>query len=304
MNPNRGCRRLFIRLLTLAFAAVLNVASEAARADPPPRGYELILSDAPHAFRYTGPGEPVRRGLRAERFELRPGDCSGSDCGAPRYRAEIGERRGSARVGQDIWYGWSFYNGSIGPTLRDISLRIVLGQWRLSGDLPPVFRLIQIGQDEGYWDTCQPLFCFAPGDPAEDIVVELTDMAQAMNWGSAQNDGLVCRLFSSVAAQDYWMDIVVNTNFADDDSGYLRIWVNGALKCDYRGRLVASRPDLRARPQHRRGIFVSYTERWDRVQPGVPKPRMVAYFDEFRDGRTREDVDVRYRQDIGFDPVD
>lgn len=291
-------------LVAALWIGVLALAPPAARAQEAPRGYQRILSDAPHAFRYTGPGEPARRGLRAERFELRDGDCSGADCGAPRYRAEIGERRPAARVGQDIWIGWSFFNGSIGPTLRDVSLRIVLGQWRMSGDVPPVFRLVQIGRDEGNWADCQPLFCFAPGDPVEDVVVQLPDMAQALNWGRAQNQGHICRLFSTVAARDHWMDIVVNTNFAEDDSGYLRIWVNDALKCDYRGRLVASRPGRWARPEHRRGIFASYTERWDEVQPDVPKPRLLAYFDEVRQGRSREEVDVRYRLRAGLKPVD
>ena len=36
-------------------------------------------------------GEPVRRGATAERYELRDGDCAGSDCGTPWYRTEIRE---------------------------------------------------------------------------------------------------------------------------------------------------------------------------------------------------------------------
>lgn len=295
----------FFRVLALCIA--LQLTPGVAAADNPPRGYERILSPHDHAFRYTRQGEPNRRGKRAERFELRDGDCGGSDCGAPRYRSEIGlrDRYVDARIGKNIWYGWSFYNGTVGPTLRDTSLRLVFGQWRLSGDLPPIFRLIQMGVDEGNWAGCDPSVCTRAADTRQDIVVQLADMAETNNWSAAQNDGHICRLFSTVDAHDYWMDIVVNTNFASDASGYLRIWVNDELKCDYRGQMVASLPDRgRAHPTHRRGIFASYTTRWDSIQPNIPKPRLVVYYDEFRSGARREDVDPRWREDMNLRPAD
>lgn len=293
--------------LFLALSTAMWFAPPRAQADSPPRGYELILSPHDHAFRYTVQGEPNRRGKRAERFELRDGDCGGSDCGAPRYRSEIGlrDRYVDARIGKDIWYGWSFYNGTVGPTLRDTNLRLVFGQWRLSGDLPPVFRFIQMGRDEGNWSACDPAICTRSTDRTQDIVVQLADMADAYGWSNAQNDGHICRLFSIVEAHDYWMDIVVNTNFANDGSGYLRIWVNDQLKCDYRGQLVARLPDRgRAVPTHRRGVFASYTKRWDKTQPQTPKPRFVVYYDEFRTGTRREDVDPRWREDMNMRPED
>ncbi|HSF91815.1 MAG TPA: hypothetical protein VLA51_06380, partial [Paracoccaceae bacterium] len=80
----------------------------------PARGYERFFSPAPHNFRYTlaDEGAPVRSGARAERYELRTGDCGGSDCGNARYRAEIRmtDEQNPAKVGEEIWYGWSFYN--------------------------------------------------------------------------------------------------------------------------------------------------------------------------------------------------
>lgn len=296
---------LFRRAVALCVPLLL--APLTGLADTAPRGYDRILSPHDHAFRYTVHGEPNRRGKRAERFELRDGDCGGSDCGAPRYRSEIAlrDRHVDARIGQDIWYGWSFYNGTVGPTLRDTNLRLVLGQWRLSGDLPPIFRFVQMGRDEGDWAACDPAVCTRSTDRRQDIVVQLADMADAYGWGEAQNDGHICRLFSITRAHDYWMDIVVNTNFAADAAGYLRIWVNDELKCDYRGQLVARLPDSgRAVPSHRRGVFASYTRRWDRIQPQAPKPRFVVYYDEFRSGARREDVDPRWREDMALRPVD
>ncbi len=110
-----------------------------------PTGYEQLFSPAPHAFRRSLPGEPVRLGKTSERFELREGDCGGSDCENARYRTEIKEenRVVEARLGQDIWYGWSFYNANIAAVTRDRSLGTVIGQWKPEGEQPPVFRIAQ-----------------------------------------------------------------------------------------------------------------------------------------------------------------
>ena len=273
-----------------------------------PKGYERLSSPAPHAFRASLPGEPVRRGARSERYELRDGDCGGKDCASTWYRSEIREdpKAVQARIGDDIWYGWSFYNANIGSVSRDTSLGAVFGQWRVGGDRPPVFRITQTAADSGNWAACDAAVCNRAGDPLQDVVVELNDMAAASGWGRAQNDGAVCRLFSMAQNQGRWVDIVVNTNFSADTNGYLRIWVNGEMACNYYGRLVA---DPAARkgdpgPSHRRGIFASYTERWTRTQGTAPKPTMIVHYDEFRAGPTRADVDPRDRETAGLPPVD
>ncbi|WP_233416764.1 heparin lyase I family protein [Halovulum marinum] len=267
-----------------------------------PANYERLFSPAEHAFRFAQADEPVRAGRRSERFELRDGDCGGSDCGAPRYRAEIRQDDSavSARLDTDIWYGWSFYNATIPAFAADNALRVVVGQWKLAGASPAIFRLVQTGTGEAGGETCRPEICTPLPDQTGDVAVQLADMAESRGWGPAQNGGHVCRLFDMAAARGRWVDIVVNTNFATTPDGYLRIWVDGQLKCDYRGQLVASRPAGAApRPEHRRGIFVSYTGRWDRAFPGRPKPTLVAFYDEFLSGDSRPQVDIRLRAPAG-----
>lgn len=279
----------------------------AAQVSALPRGYELLFSPAPHAFRYSRPGEPVRRGAVSERFELRDGDCGGSDCANPRARAEIRQSDNAvrARLNRDIWYGWSFYNQNIGTVTPDTSLGAVFGQWKLGGEQPAIFRILQTVPGAGTWDSCDPAICNRAGAPDQDVVVELSDMAQARGWGEAQNFGNVCRLFSMAQNRGKWVDIVVNTNFATDAEGYLRIWVNGALKCNYYGPLVSPASALQAgaAPNHRRGIFASSTRRWLQKQPGTAKPTLIVYYDEFRIGKTRGDVDTRAREAAGRKPV-
>jgi len=272
-----------------------------------PEGYARLLNTTPYGFRYSVDGEPVRRGLVSERFELRSDECSGSDCGNPRYRSEIRMEKGTnrAKLGKDNWYGWSFYNANVSSYPRDVALKTVFGQWKVDGDVPPAIRILQIGRGEGDWANCDPRVCTPSSDGSKDVVLQLDDMQQAMGWGAAQNEGYICRLFSMDAAKGKWTDIVINTNFSNSSDGYLRAWVNGELACDYKGRVMATTDRAsRVRPNHRRGIFVSYTERWDNVQKSRPKPTMVVYYDEFLSGNSREEVDTRMRAAMGVGAKD
>jgi len=273
-----------------------------------PRGYERFLSPAPYNFRNSVPGEPVRAGEVAERYELREGDCVEPDCSDGRLRAEIREtvKAPTAHVGQNIWYGWSFYNESIGAVTRDQSVGTVIGQWKLGGDTPTVFRIVQSYKGELDWANCDPTLCNRGGTETEDVVAELEYMRVASNWGPKQNNGDICRLFSMAEQRGKWVDIVINTNFAADNDGYLRIWVNGVLRCNYFGRMVAASPfAMNNQPiSHRRGIFASYTKPFRQNHPDAIIPSMVVYYDEFRSGDTRVDVDPAGRLSNGFPPKD
>ncbi len=271
-----------------------------------PKGYERLFSPAEHAFRYSRPGEPTRRGQVSERFELRDKDCGGSDCEGLRNRTEIrqvsGER--AARVNKGIWYGWSFYNDQIASYTKEDSLKTVFGQWKLNGDTPPVFRIVQIGVAEGNWENCLTTICVRSEDKTADVVVQLEDMRRAKNWGENENFGNICKLFSMEQNRGKWVDLVVNTNFSTKPDGYLRVWVNGVLRCSYVGQLVATSPNAARTPTNRRGIFISSTQRWRKQHPDTPKPTMVAYFDEFLVGNSREKVDTMLRESIGSRPKD
>ena len=273
-----------------------------------PKGYTRLYSPAPHAFRHSTASEPVRRGAIAERYELREGDCGGTDCGNARARAEIVQDRAvtPARLDRDIWYGWSFYNATIGAVTRDTALGTVLGQWKLEGDQLSSFRLVQVAAGDGDMATCNPAVCTKGGAATDDVMLELDEMAQAGAWGAAQNGGRICRLFSLEANRGRWVDLVVNTNFGTDGYGYVRVWVNGELRCNYQGQVVSARAARAAGqgPTVRRGIFNSYTERWTRAYGARPKPTLVAYYDEFLSGASRAVVDTRLRARQGLPPVD
>lgn len=268
-----------------------------------PRGYARLFNNTEYGFRYAQPGEPVRRGETSERYELRSGECGGSDCGNPRYRSEIRADEAERQHAGKTWFGWSFYNANIASTAPEIALKPIFGQWKFGGPTPAAVRLVQLGRNEGNFQTCDPAICNRSSDGSKDVVLELRDMADTNNWGTAENNGYICRLFSMEQARGTWTDLVLNSNFSSGPDGFLRVWVNGELACNYIGPVRVSGAS-NAPINHRRGIFVSYTERWEAVRGDAPKPTMIVHYDEFLAGETREEVDTRLREAAGVPPVD
>lgn len=275
----------------------------------PSKGAERLFSPAPHNFRqgFADQGDPVRRGNRSERFELRDRDCGGSDCGNPRARAEIqtNQTLGKRAIGKDIWYSWSFYNENIPSFDKSNSLRLVLGQWTKGGSGQPIIRLIQLGKGEGDFAGCDPKVCATKNNASGDVVVQLKDIATGNGWGDVQNNGYVCQLFDLEKSKGRWVDITMQTNFSAADDGYVRIWIDGRLSCDYAGPVVSfATINNRREIMHRRGIYSSWTRRWDKAQEGLPRPTLVAYYDEFKSGERRTDVDIILRQNEALAPLD
>lgn len=284
-------------LFVLSLSGCMTDTTSVSRNADAPVGYQRNLMPHAHGFRYSADGEPVRAGLVSERYELRDGDCGGGDCTNPRYRSEVrlAPSNTQARIGENIWYGWSFYNQNIASYPQAVSLMNVFGQWKMGGSNPPSIKLVQIGRGEAYRD----------GDRNHDVVIQLDDANEGLNWGERRNWGIVCRLFNIDQARGQWTDIVMNTNFSTGDDGYLRIWVNGQQRCDYTGPItVNTDTSLYPGPNVRRGIYGSFTSRWDRVRPNQPKPTLVAFYDEFRFGQSRDAVDIRLIEQRGGAAVD
>ncbi|MEM6306243.1 MAG: heparin lyase I family protein [Pseudomonadota bacterium] len=274
-----------------------------------PPGMQRLMSPAPHNFRrgLVGAGDPVRRGRVSERYELREGDCGGSDCAQPRARAELQMRAEAnpARIGEDIWYGWSFYNATVPAFRKENALRLVFGQWTMGGTNKPIFRFIQLGKGETSFAGCDPKVCNTRDPSKGDLVVQLEDIAAARGWGDAQNEGYVCRLFDLEDRRGQWTDIMVNTNFSTGDDGYLRIWVDQKMVCNYAGPLVSAQSAAAGTtPGHRRGIYSSWTKRWTKSQGDRRRPSLIVYYDEFRTGTRMSDVDVRQARAADLPPVD
>src|SRR6056297_3859374 len=269
--------------------------AESVRFMSAPAGY--WSNQSPRRYSFGKTSEPVRYGATAERFEVRWGDCGGTDCGAPRYRSEIGVSRGRtrARFDQDIWYGWSFRNGNIPDFSGSTNPFITVGQWKMGGSNNPIIKIQQLGRGDNNFSGCNSSICSrSVSAPSGDVFLQLGDMMNVVPANAQNNWMQVCRLFDMRSAKTQWQDIVLNTNFSTSDNGYLNVWVNGRQVCAYRGRIVATKDtSMYPGPNHRRGIYVSGHRRWDNARPGQPLPTFIAYYDEFRVGKSRAEVDVR-----------
>lgn len=290
-------KTLLLTIFAVALSGCMTATTGVSRNADAPVRYLPNLTPHSHGFRYSTEGEPVRAGNVSERYELRDGDCGGDDCTNPRYRSEVRlqSNQTQARIGQDIWYGWSFYNQNVQSYEQNVSLMNVFGQWKMGGNNPPMVKLVQIGRGEAYRN----------GNRSHDVVVQLDDANEGLDWGEARNWGIVCRLFSIDQVRGRWTDIVINTNFSTGEDGFLRIWINGEQRCNYSGPItVITDTSLYPGPNVRRGIYGSFTRRWDAVQPNQPKPTLVVFYDEFRIGRSRDDVDIRLIEQRGLPAVD
>ncbi|MCB1312854.1 MAG: heparin lyase I family protein [Sedimentitalea sp.] len=279
-----------IALFLFSFCSLFSL--QTASADRAPRGYDLLHSHPQYAFRYSAPGEPVRRGAKSERFEVRDGYCKADDCAADRLRSEImiPTRKAKSRVGRSIWFGWSFHISQLSSELRKNGTSPQFGQWKTAAPNSPTITFIAAG-----------------GKGRGDVYVRLGDMAaKNNNVVAGAKWGFVCkRHFSVSQAMKGWVDVVMTTNFSSRSDGYIKIWVNGAQTCDYRGQIVATQSARDyAGPNHRRGIFIGSTKTWRERAGNKPIPTIVVFYDEFLVGNKRIDVDTRMREAAGLPAKD
>ena len=90
----------FITIITLILTSTVNAKCNfnCSKDKPTRDGYWNNISPYKHAFKLVSHPHPVRYGKKSERFEVRDGDCGGSDCKAPRYRSEIGIHKNKTKA--------------------------------------------------------------------------------------------------------------------------------------------------------------------------------------------------------------
>jgi hypothetical protein len=259
-------------------------------------GWRAWRNIHPHQYNIVTAPHPVRYGKFSERFEAREGDCRDTDCQSERgrgLRSEIHRDRGyrEARINSDIWYGWSFYNENVDYRGGSYGIAPFFGQWKVDYDAPPVI-VISVGGG-------------APDD-RYNVAAQLNDYYNSIG----RNDGEVCFLWNINTERGRWVDIVMNTNFGNDVNGYLNIWINGERRCSYRGIIVPRELGMDTNgspligPLAMRGIWTGHhAVRWTE-KTGLPIPPLIVYYDEWRSGRSREEVDVRMIEARRGTPVD
>jgi hypothetical protein len=259
-------------------------------------GWRAWRNIHPHQYNIVSSPHPVRYGEYSERFEAREGDCRDTDCESERgrgLRSEIHRDRGyrEARINSDIWFGWSLYNETVEYRGSSYGIAPFFGQWKVNYDAPPVIVFSVGGRGPG---------------AQYNVAAQLSDYYDSIG----RNDGEVCFLWNINSERGRWVDIVMNTNFGNDGNGYLNIWINGEQRCSYQGIIVPRELGMDTNgsrfvgPLAMRGIWTGHhAVRWTE-RTGQPIPPLVVYYDEWRSGQSREEVDIRMIEARGGPAVD
>ena len=206
-------------------------------------------------------GYPTRYGDQSIRFEVRDGDSWGRDTRSDRERVELiiccFEKK-------THWNTWSIYLPEDFPII--FPTKVAMGQFHGSGDNPPEF-MFQNQYDKynksksgGYWVT-----------PAESI-----------------SDHISKKLLDQKDMLGKWNDILINAKWTHKDDGFFKIWINGKLTYEHRGKTHLKGEEI----EHQLGIYRSYVSR----SPG-PDPTQIVFYDEIRYAKSCKKLKLK---DLGY----
>ena len=202
----------------------------------------------PWAVSLVGGGHPVRAGAQSIRFERRTGYCGGDDCGWNSERTELGTD-GVDRPGDNTWYAWSVYHQNY-QFLNNVAP--VHGQFKTRND----------GHQLAFFNM----------DASRGMVVNFDEFE---GWRGSKV------IIPKSQISNKWNDIRVYAKWSTGADGIFRIWVNGVLKVDRRGRnMVNSDPVM-----FRFGIYAPQVNR-----AGTGRPTQVVYYDELMRGNSCQSV--------------
>lgn len=203
-------------------------------------------------------------GTKVERFELRSGDCSGSDCRTDRERVEKIQGKGAA-LGKDIWVAWSVYLPANFPR-QGRKMYSKVGQWHL-----PKFQ----GMGQG------PNLLFEVSDQCLKLTAKDSRVADTDPMRPAPNIFSKC-IVARKAILGHWTRYMVNAKWSTGPDGYIKVFVNGVQKWAYKGQTV----NVAVRPYFRYGIYRSFVSRC-----GGPCPTQIVYYKDVRQGKSRKQVE-------------
>lgn len=257
-----------IRRRVLPALAALLLVLAAPQAEAQRLATQRSLNDKPHGLRMVT--DPVRAGKRAQRFEVRPGDCGSdpgwSDCATDRERSEVSVKR-RFRHGTDQWFGFSVW---LPPDFRTSSrVNTSVGQIHQTGG--------PSGKSGGFPSFPPLLQLEMRGDLYYAKVSILTGSATDVTERDRDFP-----LASISAMRGRWTDIIMHLDTSKGQQ-VLEVYVDGTRK-------AAIRDFINFIPKEyyfKYGIYRSFVSRH-----GGPMPTQVVVIDEVKMGKTRDAVTV------------
>jgi len=222
-------------------------------------GFQRSLNDKPWGIQPSerSKKEPVYAGPRAERFELRQGDCgfqpNWNDCTMDRERVEMSELKPYTQLGQPTWYSWAVLFDQTWPDISPVTTTV--GQFHQRDVGAPAILFIQ----------------------RNGIYAMRIESAKTLYQGRD-----LYPLVNANELRGRWHTVLVYARWSTGADGELKVWVNGQLRADIKGPNTTNTTPV----YFKYGIYRSFVSR-------VPqRPTQVLYFDEVRKGPTRESVDL------------
>ena len=216
---------------------------------------------------------PKKRGGNQFKFEVKYGDCGGTDCtrlDGTRDRSEIGVAFEPANPNdlqswkpdpnREVWYSFSFYipkpyfeQGDQAGTSGTTSFHQIMNTFENNG-VREWYPMVMLAKENN-----GPM------------------VARTYPTSSPYK---VFKLIDDKDFEGHWHDVMIRYK-ASTTNGILQIWVNGSLKVDYADRTVLN---TNTNIYAKFGIY----------RPAAPtNPIQNAFFDELRYGDTREAVEPR-----------
>lgn len=202
-------------------------------------------------------------GTRAERFEVRAGDCprDTGDCASDRERVEFSQRGKRQPNGSQQWVAWSVYIPSDFPK-QGRRMYTKLGQFHQEGNGGPRL-LFELSDRSFFMNMKSPhVLDDDPMNPTGDF--EFIDIA------------------SRSQMLGKWTRIMVNVRWSTGDDGFVHLFRNGKRIWSYAGPTTNT-----SKPQYfKYGLYRSFVSRC-----GGPCPTLVAYYKDVKSGRDRKSVE-------------
>jgi hypothetical protein len=199
--------------------------------------------------------EAVRKGWKAQRFEVRPGDCYSTDCTrSPVYeRNEFAQAANENVEGDEYWYAWSFY----------VPANIPEASWVFMGQF----------QQRSNWDSIW-MFMKRAGQP----FCAIFDWRKNNHWDCSGSAGTY-PLIDDSNFLGKWHDVLVHAKWTQQNNGFTEIYIDGELVVNYNGY---------TRTAGNHDVYFKYG-----IYRHGSNQTSVVYYDEIRRGKTRNEVDIR-----------
>ncbi|MFS4459343.1 polysaccharide lyase [Bdellovibrio sp. HCB2-146] len=242
-------------VLILMWSHMALAQAELTRGDFGPFGRSL--NDKNHGYKVIVDPTGKSPVYKIEHFKVKNGDCSitkdWSDCANDRERSELSEKQRRKNDGTTYWYGWSFYLPE--SYLSIYPAKVALGQFH---------------QDKG-----SPLWMFQHGETGLSLE------------GVFLDNNTLFALIPESELRGRWQKIEMEVHWSTKKDGFLRLWVNGQQKVDYKGPTKQ-----KSQIYFKYGLYRSFLKRYTKDKKTLEVPEQEIYFANVKRGKTRKSLEA------------